>query len=504
MQTLDEGRDRPHFRSLRALFSFHVASLCDFFYSFVKLALPFLGPSSMPSSELVLKEWAACRGTLSRADQSVDIVCDISCSKTGELNVALQNIPLTSQSAWLLSTALGSGEAVVAHVTLSVTTPEGDELESRHVYFSSVDTVFNGVHSVLRLGASAQTLSWKVRPLNEVPPAGKIAVMYHTIGMKGFGAVSRQVDEGNLTFSAPITLSAPHDLSGCVTIQPDQSPPSLNQFVDKCDLRVDPILRVISLSQGRLIKWSVRRVFVGESLQFAYFRGANDAGPEMEAALHHFNLDSILDLAVTNFGSKTDSDTGVLEAIEWLMIFNKYAELRFLAASTAFEHLLRHSAEAEGSLFSRKLFKKLIRPTIEAALASSEFQKELAARLEDDVDKREGDRRVSVLCSKLGDLNRLPFQDRLEAFLSKYQVPLEDLPLRVNDLLKTRNRLVHGSNSDDEFTDYSLTSRAGMMREVLRRTILAILGFEGQFQSWARGPESRRFRAKGDAAAIPP
>ena len=72
--------------------------------------------------------------------------------------------------------------------------------------------------------------------------------------------------------------SDPLALAGELQIQAPSYAGALSDFVRRCDARTSDVLRAVSLSQGRLVRWSIREIFVGRNLREAYFTGAHDTG----------------------------------------------------------------------------------------------------------------------------------------------------------------------------------------------------------------------------------
>lgn len=466
--------------------------------------------ATMAGSEASLKYWTDCRGTLSLDSSVVEIVCEITCSNTGKLRVSVEPLPFNLDSFWLHQTTLCSTKHSVTHVTLDVTTPDGHVLQTPHAYITRVQLPEDVGRDVVQIDVRAQTLTWKPFHPPAARPAEKVTVVYRTMGVKGDGDGSLPVDEGTLRYRVSRESDSSQGLTGYLRIESKGSPKSLDDFIGRCDRRIDPILRVLSLSQGRFIKWSIREVFIDDKFQCAYFRDTRDADPEIQAALSDTDLASVLELAVLNYGRKFDCNTGVLEAIEWLMMYSRYAEMRFLATTTAFEHLVSKRRKSAGALFPTEVFDDIIRPAVEAALENTELKKSLHKALEKTPTnatlenaepsrlKVNSEELLRKLCLKLRGVNQGTYRNRLDALLTKYEVPIDDFPLGVGEFIKIRNSLVHRGHSKALHSKYSLTEITIMWQELLRRTILRILGYNGQYLSWLHHQETKRLPDRND------
>src|SRR5262245_19025603 len=77
------------------------------------------------------------------------------------------------------------------------------------------------------------------------------------------------------------------------------------------------VLDVLSLAQGRLIRWSIRQVFAGDAFVSGVCRGRKDTTPPFEPLFSHLHLQPVLDLAITKYTAALRDRTGLDVAIEW-------------------------------------------------------------------------------------------------------------------------------------------------------------------------------------------
>jgi hypothetical protein len=205
---------------------------------------------------------------------------------------------------------------------------------------------------------------------------------------------------------------------------------------------------------------------------------------------HHLNLQPALDLALARHDLLFDPRGGIGEAIDWVTPWNELAEIRFLSAATAFECLLARQANV-GNLVSAAAFDVMRQPFL-VLLGSAEVRRQLASVMGAPPDSPIVEAALSEFRAKVGNLNQRSLTTRLAELLARFNVPLDDLPVTTAELLRTRNRIVHGRAAAGPAG--STTEHASYIREALRRTILAMLGFEGQFYSYMNGPAWRTFR----------
>jgi hypothetical protein len=99
----------------------------------------------------------------------------------------------------------------------------------------------------------------------------------------------------------------------------------------------------------------------------------------------------------------------------------------------------------------------------------------------------EAERRLQ---GKLDNLNERPTTDRIYELLRHLHVPLTELEERLPAALRIRNRLLHRGEHDD---DAPLITHVIVLRETVTRIVLKLLGYQGQYQSYLGGPNSRTF-----------
>lgn len=434
--------------------------------------------------------WESSIGTLSDGLTTWPATARIGCASNGSLTFHFDPIPLDKHTAALRHVAMGTHGPVVPYLVFAGTAKDGTALTSEYVFFTKIGTPISSAGAFLQLEAEAATLL--ATPPNAVvhPQAGKYSARYLTVAMRGYGATIKEFDGIVLNVSAPTDVANFEDLAGHVHLE-QTSAVALDDWLSVVDRRVANLLRVVSLGQGRIIDWSIREVWVDGLLHSIYFTGPKSSGPGAEPAFHHLNMEPVIDLALAHFDTLHEH-YNLYVVIEWLLIHSVYAEVRFLTAATAFEHLLSADPETSGAMMSKDMFNREVRWPIEAIFDDVTLAERWANELQ--VSAETISNMLSAMKAKLGSLNSKSLRDKLDAFVGRHGVPLSDVEISIHELLRTRNQLVHGSDSLHDGEE-SLTVRAIMMREVLRRTILALLGFEGQFHSYARGPEWLTFCA---------
>src|ERR1035437_3674897 len=316
-----------------------------------------------------LASWPSCSGTLSFAGSAVDVECAIEFTNEGEIHVTPADIPLRKQDTWLLDAAVNDKGEFLRLFDLAVRTPDGDSLASDSVYVVSVGTASTATGTGLRLQCRASTLNLMAARITPVVGDAEHQLLYHTVGMLGFGNLRRTCEEGEVIVGGPHKEPSESVLSGHILFR-SAAVGDLAAWLAKCDARTLSILQVMSLGLGRPVDWAVREHWAASERVGSQFFATGEPLPIADAAFSHLSLEPVLDLALAHHDVLRHPTLGLSEAIDWIAPWHILAEIRLLAAATAFEGLLTGHEFATGCLVSPDAFRHRIRPRIEAALTA--------------------------------------------------------------------------------------------------------------------------------------
>lgn len=418
------------------------------------------------------------------------MTCTIECTPHGTVIVDFDGIPLTRELDWLFSTAPSES----ACFELNVSNQAGATISSDDLLITSFSTPLVDNRHLLKLSAQPGILDVRLTPSGPDELGMRSSVHYRTVGMQGYPGVRGTCDEGEVVVAAPNEVADYHEVAGQIAFRREQDPTTMSDWIAACDERVVTILRMMSFGLGRFVDWSVREVYREHTLLECRFVGPSRHGPPAEPPFHFLDLQPALDLALRNHQLLRDPRSGVGEAIDWLTPWHTFAEIRFLSAMTAFECLLARAGDLPSTLLTSSAFKRFVRPQLNGVLSSSGLRENLEAHsaATDSVTVHDC---LGELSAKLGNLNQRSLSTRLRAFLSRYNVPLDDLPIPIEVLARARHGVVHGTRLDRGETGApDVTACASAIREMLRRTLLAMLGFEGRFISYMREAQTVPFR----------
>jgi hypothetical protein len=301
--------------------------------------------------------------------------------------------------------------------------------------------------------------------------------------MLGFRGISGHCGEGEVVVGGPSELTDFETIAGHIAFRRTQDEATLADWIAACDKRMTSILRMVSFGLGRFVDWSVRSVHSRGVLQQIRFVGPSRHSSPAEPPFHFLNLQPALDLALSQHELLSDQASGIGEAIDWLSPWHSFAEVRFLSAITAFECLLGRNEHQPTTLLKPDTFQTMVRPELTAVLRSDGLRRRLGA-LPAGSEPSPVAASLKEYEAKLGNLNQRSLSTRLAAFLAHHQVPVSDIPLSIKDIINARHRVVHGARGRGAANDITVTDHADAIRELLRRAILAMLGYRGHFHSY--------------------
>ena len=136
------------------------------------------------------------------------------------------------------------------------------------------------------------------------------------------------------------------------------------------------------------------------------------------------------------------------------------------------------------SPIEKTIFKKKVTPALESAFNA------VAATLPDD-HRPDFGFRLRRVRDRIANLNHTTFTDDLFHLLPESHVPVAGLEDRIKAFITARQDIIHTGEQDVEFKDFYI--HVATIREVLKRIVLTLLRYEGEYESFLNGQETVRF-----------
>lgn len=437
-----------------------------------------------------IAKFPGCQGTLSLEQNGerhqAAITFDVEVDQAGEIWLAIEEQSLTEENFWIQRVSLAP-TPVVAALILEGRTAEGTILNSDSVHLTDARTTSTPSSTTLQLSAKAQRLT--AVATNEVDVSSQeYKAEYWVAGLRWFGSKQFSAAEGEIAIAGNTNPEDYSKVTGRVAIRSPLHGRSLDAWLSEIDAAVNRILDVVSFADGHFMRPAVRQVFSGDKFVKADFLGTNQGTPPYKPPLHWLNFSESLPPLIRAYTQDLVDRTGLNVAIEWHLMPHIYNEARFLAQMTAIEHLVdvfsKHSPDS--TYIDRKIFNSTVAPAIVSALRQLLDGPSLGSEVSSDA--KEG------MVKSLKGINRRSLRSNLERMMRDYKVSLDGLEDLIKPLIDVRNDIIHRGLSCPENGTPILGQRVAEAEELVRRIILALLGFQGRYTSWLDRIEDREFK----------
>lgn len=433
-----------------------------------------------------------CSGQLCWQENVLNMDFDLSCAKDGEIKLKLKDIPFGKDVLWLHE-LFHRKDRYFEFSQLKGSDGKGNSITSNSVVLNSLRNRSDKSGSwICPEGTCMQLRLDSDKPVTY--EAAEVLLHYRLLGFKCFGRLSGTSDFGAIKVAGSTKIKNYEEVTGILTIK-KESEPNFNvaDWIETCDKSVRSILDILSLANDRYIAWTSRATFHNKSWVSSLFIGPRRAGIPFHPLFTYLNLQPILNLALTNYSEEIKQKTGLDVAIEWYLIKSTYAEVQFLTAMTALEHLVYIYAEQKerSTIFENEIFEDIIRPQIEKALDNS---LQILLEEENNAKKRKLlEKQIKSAKSKILEINRYSFKRNLRAFLKEYKVHLGGIDSEIEQLVDVRNKIVHRGLYISEEVSQSINDHLAVLRELLTRIFLSLLQYNGEYQSFLNGPEWKQY-----------
>lgn len=434
-----------------------------------------------------------CSGQLCWQENVLNMDFDLSCAKDGEIKLKLKDIPFGKDVLWLHE-LFHRKDRYFEFLQLKGSDGKGNSITSNSVVLNSLRNRSDKSGSwICPEGTCMQLRLDSDKPVTY--EAAEVLLHYRLLGFKCSGRLSGSADVGTVEVAGYTKIENYDEVTGVLTIkaQPGRDF-NLTNWIERCDKSVRSILDILSLANDRYIDWTSRTIFHDKSWMSSLFTGPREAGRPSEPLFTYLNLQPALNLALTNYSEEIKQKTGLDVAIEWYLIKSTYAEVQFLTAMTALEHLVYIYAEQKerSTIFENEIFENIIRPQIEGALNRS---LEILVEKEESADKRKVyKKQIKAAKRKITELNRYAFKENLMRFLKEYKIPLDGIDQDIELAVDARHQIVHRGLYMQVSDDQSIRDHLAVLRELLKRIFLTLLKYHGEYQSFLNGQEDKSFR----------
>lgn len=410
-------------------------------------------------------------GILSDSDRHLSVSGMLTVTREGDLQLSFDDVSLTRDTFWIHERWQATALA------LNATTPSQLLLSSKSVYLSSVGTKTNADGEWTTLSGIAVWLEVNEKDFDRAASAADTIAEYFVVGLRGFQVQALHTRAGTLQLRGAAAVKNFNEITGRLNVHAGSPVSNLEEWIGAADEAATDALDIVSFAEGRLIRWSVRRLVLEGKVISTEYRGPARTGSPRRGFHHWLDLQPVLYLA-SNYTTELKARTGIDVALEWSLMNPRYTELDFVTCMTALEHLtdMFEASAGKSSPPGRAFFRQEIAPRVREAIASAGLR---ASSPEESV-------AIEKATGKINDLNRTSLQDSIERMVLAYGVPMRGLESSLPGLIKLRNEIVHRGIARDRGAKF-LQGQVGVVRELLIRIFLKLLNYQGTYDSYLSG-----------------
>jgi len=420
-------------------------------------------------------------GTLRWKGHQIRASWSIRVDAYGTTTIKFRPIRLTNDTAWLLQMTRATGR-FVTWAKISGADSEGRRVTSEHVFIGS--TGWRGTFVRIEAESSLTRVEWL-----PVPKTSRgLRVRYVTSGMKGFGVQTARTRSGELHLAGSAEIADYSRLAGRIDITSPPTRRDLRRWMASCDDVVDRVLRWISLAEGRAIGWSIRHLIRGDNriIVTEIYRPTRSSDPH-DGVGHFLDLQPWIDMAVKRGASTVEKNAGLDVAIHWFLFHPTYLEFQLLAATTALEHLVSRFEKAHGGakVGNPRTFRAL-RNALEPFFQRTTRNGRATSRSRELL--------LTKMKTAISRSNDAPYVQRLLRMLKGYEVSIDGLESHIRAAISSRNLVVHsGRFREGDDAHGTLHLHVQVLRELLKRVFLTLIGYTGYYESMLNGPHRMPF-----------
>lgn len=419
-----------------------------------------------------------CRGRLTRGKDSLDTTFDLFVDRFGEVSIHFGEMPLNSETGFLFG-LMNDGIADGDLPTLVGKHSDGTEIKAR--YLQVVEHNMRGDKTGSSMSFRMQTLDLHLT-MEAESDKGRTTdrLEYIFPRLKCFCVGDVTTSDGCFSVMGETDIGDHNELGGFVMVE---LPVGRTAVLEEYDARVETLLDYLSLANGRLLRWSVRKYFVPGGQVSIRFRGRQAKAGKGLPLFPYLHLRPAIEAALTNITVEEHRRLGLHVAIGWTLLNSQFTEANFQGMMTALEHLVHVGLPSEdrGTVFPRAEFKSIqdeLRRSVEAALEACGYARD--------------DSRVAEFAGRIGGLNNRSLRSRVKAYLDAHRVPAKELESEIPAIFHLRNQVVHRGLADD-YEDEAFYDQVDAARELLSRIFMTHLRYKGPYESYRGGNSVQQF-----------
>ena len=423
-----------------------------------------------------LSDFKFFSGSIQLIDKSVPIDFFALINQRGEVEFDFDPIVLTNETSFILK-PMSAEQTGLNYFSLFGKSEDGTELRTEDFQINNLGTDSDKSGNHIRLKGRCSKVIF-MRPLVETALVPTLKM--HMKGFQNFHQLVATCDIGEIVMHGQNSIVDADTITGYIAVQAKASiqPTDLSAWRSDANKLLEHVHRVMSFASATLLRVPVIEFYSNKSLEVTALSQGKQSSASMRI-FHFLNQQDFFETAVKSFFNPPFEVKNLFFAVEWFAMDSSYSEVRLANAMTALENLIASNlSESETLVRSKKEFEK-VRKNIRCVL------KETVKEWFDNEDERAV--ALQEINEKMPDLNRKTLLKKLNIIIKRWSVPMHGI--KESDILaakKARDLIVHQGYYDHNRGE-ELWVHITIVREIVVRIILTVLGFKGTYVSHVGG-----------------
>jgi hypothetical protein len=295
------------------------------------------------------------KGSLGVGDQNIAVTFQAHVGKSGELVIALEEIPLNKETSFILTEWHQEGRNIT-YFRLSGDADGNVSLNTEYLYFNSIGPHSDskrGSYFVFDAACESATLRYKAKKPSPTP-----AYVLALQAFRCFPQVTTACPLGELVAGGDVHENDSQNVSGFIQIRAHERQDDLAQWRADAERLLNHVRRVMSFASGANLADPTLTFFLDDDAE-ASVRSRTPHRSSLIPAFHVVGREAIFSAAVASFFSSPFEAQNLWMALEWIAMEATYNEVRLVNAMTALENLVSSNTRDARQLLDDKLFAQL-------------------------------------------------------------------------------------------------------------------------------------------------
>lgn len=423
-----------------------------------------------------LSDLKSFSGSIQLNNSSVPINFCAKISERGEVEFSFAPVALTNETSFILK-SMSAEQVGLNYFSLFGKSEDGTELRTEDFQINNLETDSDECGNHIRLKGRCSKAIF-MRPLVETALVPTLKM--HMKGFQNFHQLVATCDIGEIVMHGQNSIVDADTLTGYLAIQAEASIQSTDLSAWRSDANklLEHVHRVMSFASATLLRVPVIEFYSNKSLEVTALSQSKQSSASMRI-FHFLDQQGIFETAVKSFFNPPFEVKNLFFAVEWFAMDSSYSEVRLVNAMTVLENLIASNLSEEETLIRPQKEFEEVRKDIRCVL------KETVKEWFDNEDERAA--ALQEINEKMPDLNRKTLLKKLNILIERWSVPMHGI--KESDILaakKARDLIVHQGYYDHNRGE-ELWVHVTIVREIVVRIILTVLGFKGRYASHVGG-----------------